>query len=122
MCPEPRPLLPYNDCGAALRPSTAFLMLRLANVKEGDVVIDPMCGIGTVPLVAAAHTRCAYAFAGDVDPHVLNQVRSFSCMQANSLEHSVITATNTFPAPLRTQPGGTQRKRTEGRERGGMAA
>ena len=73
LCPEPRPGLPHNDCGAALRPSTAHLMLRLAGVAAGDVVLDPMCGIGTVPVVAAATTQCAFALGGDVDPHSLEQ-------------------------------------------------
>ena len=73
MCPEPRPFLPFSDCGAALRPSTAALMLSLAKVQPGDVVLDPMCGIGTVPLVAAAYTSCGLALGGDVDEHVLLQ-------------------------------------------------
>lgn len=71
--PEPKPLLPYADSSASLRSSTAFLMLKLAEVRKGDVVLDPMCGIGTLPLVAAASTECALALAGDADPHVVQQ-------------------------------------------------
>jgi hypothetical protein len=32
-----------------LRPSTAALLLHLANLKEGDIVVDPCAGIGTIP-------------------------------------------------------------------------
>ena len=73
MAPEPRPLLPYADCTARLRSSTAYLMLQLAHVAPGDVVLDPMCGIGTLPLVAAAQTCCGCAIAADIDEHVLRQ-------------------------------------------------
>mmetsp|Transcript_30675 Transcript_30675/g.89200 ORF Transcript_30675/g.89200 Transcript_30675/m.89200 type:complete len:390 (+) Transcript_30675:436-1605(+) len=41
-----------------LRPSTAHLMLRMADVHKmpaGSVVLDPMAGIGTIPLEAARH-------------------------------------------------------------------
>ena len=48
--------MPYASIDARLRSSTAWLMLRLARVQPGDVVLDPMCGIGTVPLEAAATT------------------------------------------------------------------
>ena len=71
--PEPRPLLPYLDAGASLRSSTAHMMLHLARVDLGDVILDPMCGVGTLPLVGAAATDCAFALAGDVDPHVVAQ-------------------------------------------------
>lgn len=70
--PEPRPLLPYSDTPASLRPSTAWLLLQLAEVRRDDVVLDPMCGIGTLPLVAAA-TECAVALAGDIDEALLTQ-------------------------------------------------
>ena len=85
---EARPMLPYVDCTARLRPSTAYLMLRLANVQRGDVVLDPMCGVGTVPLVAAASTAAGCAFAADVDEYVLRQAAangrqlSAACMRA----------------------------------------
>jgi hypothetical protein len=35
-----------------LRPSTANILLHLAQVKAGDVVVDPCAGIGTIPLEA----------------------------------------------------------------------
>jgi tRNA G10 N-methylase Trm11 len=73
MCPEPKPFVPFTDSSASLRPSTASLMAYLARIKPGDVVIDPMCGLGTVPLVACVYTACGLALGGDVDEHTLHQ-------------------------------------------------
>jgi tRNA G10 N-methylase Trm11 len=35
-----------------LRPTTAHLLLHMANIQPGDVVLDPCAGIGTIPLEA----------------------------------------------------------------------
>ncbi|RHY06559.1 hypothetical protein DYB25_009716 [Aphanomyces astaci] len=37
---------------STLRPSTAYLMLQLAKCQPGDVVLDCMCGVGTLPACA----------------------------------------------------------------------
>ena len=34
----------------------------LASSNEGDVVLDPFCGVGTVPLACEIHKRDFYAF------------------------------------------------------------
>lgn len=41
------------DHPAALKPTLAYVMLRLARAKDGDHIVDPMCGGGTVALEAA---------------------------------------------------------------------
>jgi hypothetical protein len=33
-----------------LRPVNAFLLLELAKIQKGEVILDPCCGIGTIPL------------------------------------------------------------------------
>lgn len=71
--PEPCPLLPAARSSARLRPATAALMLRLARVRPGDTLLDPMCGIGTLPVLAAAVAGCALALGGDVDDEGLAQ-------------------------------------------------
>lgn len=38
---------------APIRPTMAAAMYRLAAPRSGDVVVDPMCGCGTIPLEAA---------------------------------------------------------------------
>ncbi|KAK3273854.1 hypothetical protein CYMTET_17927 [Cymbomonas tetramitiformis] len=39
----------------SLRPSTAFLLLSLARIQPGEIVLDPMAGVGTIPIEAAIH-------------------------------------------------------------------
>ncbi len=39
---------------APIRPTMAAAMYRLAAPRPGEVVVDPMCGCGTIPLEAAA--------------------------------------------------------------------
>lgn len=42
----------YNH-PAALKPTLAYALVKLANIKRGDVVVDPMCGGGTILIEAA---------------------------------------------------------------------
>jgi len=39
---------------AAIKSTLAYAMIRLANIKKGDILLDPMCGSGTIPLEAAS--------------------------------------------------------------------
>lgn len=52
-----------------LRPSTAQLLLHMADLQDGDVVVDPCVGIGTVVL-ECLHMRqpsCLVAMGGDLE-------------------------------------------------------
>ena len=96
MAPEPRPLMPYAGIDARLRCSTAWLMLRLARVKPGDVVLDPMCGIGTLPLEAAATTGAVLALGGDVDDELVWQ----ASRNARASQLAMAQAALQAPLPL----------------------
>ncbi len=50
---------------ASLRPTVAAAMVRLAGVRPGHVVLDPMCGAGTL---LAEHLNAARAVRGDHKP------------------------------------------------------
>ncbi|KAL1523289.1 hypothetical protein AB1Y20_018631 [Prymnesium parvum] len=76
---EPRPLLHHAEISARLRSSTAHLMLRLAEPRAGELVCDPMCGVGTLPLEAAATLPMVMTLAGDADAHLLSQARWRGC-------------------------------------------
>ncbi|MEM4285860.1 MAG: THUMP domain-containing protein [Candidatus Nitrosocaldus sp.] len=41
------------DHPAALKASIAYAMLRLAEPRAGNILVDPMCGSGTIPIEAA---------------------------------------------------------------------
>ena len=44
------------------KPLKLIERLLLASSNEGDVVLDPFCGVGTVPLACEIHKRDFYAF------------------------------------------------------------
>ncbi|KAF4318126.1 hypothetical protein BBO99_00007478 [Phytophthora kernoviae] len=65
---ESRNALVDTNYISTLRPSTAYLMLQLAQHKFGDVCLDSMCGIGTLPICAADFTNDGvYALGGELD-------------------------------------------------------
>ncbi len=41
------------DHPAALKPTLAYSMIRISRAKDGDVILDPMCGGGTIVIEAA---------------------------------------------------------------------
>lgn len=56
-----------NFGSTALRPAISYSLLKLADVKPGDLIIDPMAGCGTVPHMGAQTWPLAYYLAGDVN-------------------------------------------------------
>src|SRR5438105_1408482 len=61
---------------ASLRPSVAAAMARLAEIKPRQVVLDPMCGAGTIlaevlELARAQEIRLAGVWGGDLDAGAL---------------------------------------------------
>jgi len=41
------------DHPAALKPTLAYSMIRISGAKDGDTILDPMCGGGTIAIEAA---------------------------------------------------------------------
>ena len=65
-------------------PPPAHLLLALADVTAGDVVIDPMCGVGTLPVVgAAACAGAALCLGGDIEADCVAQARRLIQMSAH---------------------------------------
>jgi 23S rRNA G2445 N2-methylase RlmL len=56
---------------ASLRPSVAAAMIRLAQIRPGQLVLDPMCGAGTILAECAAAARrfepVIRVLGGDID-------------------------------------------------------
>eukprot|EP00752_Nemacystus_decipiens_P012903 g11421.t1 len=59
---------------SSLRPSTAYLMLCLAKPTAGDVVVDCMCGVGTIPFLGASWFPDVFLFGGDVDDNAIDHL------------------------------------------------
>jgi 23S rRNA G2445 N2-methylase RlmL len=58
---------------ASLRPTIAAAMVRLANIGPGQVIIDPMCGAGTILAEVFEYTRThgirtSTVLGGDIEP------------------------------------------------------
>ncbi|CAK4613671.1 unnamed protein product [Aphanomyces euteiches] len=73
LAPEPRRLASFQYM-STLRPSTAYLMLQLATCNAGDVVLDCMCGVGTIP-ACSSHWAPVFGLGGDVSPDAVAQAR-----------------------------------------------
>ena len=64
--PYLRPDVHINYGRMRLRPSTCFLLLQLAKVKAGDVLLDPMGGVGTIAIEAAVRFERLAAISSDL--------------------------------------------------------
>ncbi len=53
---------------ATLKPTIAYGLIRLADPKPGQLLIDPMCGSGTIPIEAGETVPGLRLLAGDIDP------------------------------------------------------
>ena len=62
-----------QDRQTSLRPSTAYLMLKLAEITSGDIVVDCMAGVGTIPIYAASCPPfpTVFALGADIDDAAL---------------------------------------------------
>lgn len=56
---------------AALRPSVAYGMVRIASLKPGMTLLDPMCGGGIIPIEAALSTSGVKIYGFDVSEYFL---------------------------------------------------
>lgn len=56
---------------AAIKAPLAYAMLRLAELKESEILLDPFCGGGTIPIEAAQTFRKIKIFASDINENFL---------------------------------------------------
>ncbi len=56
------------DHPAALKPTIAYGMLQIADLKDGEVLLDPMCGGGTVVIEAARNFKLKNIYCMDISP------------------------------------------------------
>jgi len=50
-----------------LRPEIAYLLCCFTGVNDGDVVLDPFCGFGSIPIQLVKHFRFSKLFISDID-------------------------------------------------------
>ncbi len=61
---------------ASLRPSVAAAMAWLSDPQDEDVVLDPMCGVGTILIERANLGRYKMLLGGDSDPEAMEAARA----------------------------------------------
>uniref|UniRef100_A0A1I7T511 THUMP domain-containing protein n=2 Tax=Caenorhabditis tropicalis TaxID=1561998 RepID=A0A1I7T511_9PELO len=65
-----------------MRSTICHCMLRLADIKSGEIVVDPMCGGGSIPIEGSISWKNSFFFGGD--NHELALERCRENLNANS--------------------------------------
>lgn len=72
---------------ASINPALAFVLCKLANITENDVVYDPFCGAGTIAVTAAKYFSAKKVLASDLSgtsiEHTLDNFKSAGIKQNN---------------------------------------
>jgi 23S rRNA G2445 N2-methylase RlmL len=58
----------YKRCHlpGSLKPPVAYLMTRIAGCRADDVIVDPMCGVGTIPIEARLSSQSNEVYGSDI--------------------------------------------------------
>lgn len=51
---------------AGINPALAYILCKLAKITANDVILDPFCGGGTIPITAALHFNPKQVIASDI--------------------------------------------------------
>jgi len=83
---------------ASLRPSIARAMALLSRMGDADVVLDPMCGAGTILIERALAGRYGKLLGGDINPEAVDAARTNLGPKHKPWELSIWDATR-LPVP-----------------------
>ena len=73
-----------------LRSTIAFNMVMMCAVQPGDIVIDPMCGCGAIPIEGTSEWKSSYFLAGDnAHPAVVRSISNVNYLNKKSVLHPV---------------------------------
>lgn len=83
------------DHPAALKPTIAYGMLKIAELKDGETLLDPMCGGGTIVIEAVRNYRLRNVYCMDISPkHLKGAIM-------NAIASSVYSKINFIPGNAR---------------------
>lgn len=77
---------------AGINPALAEIMCELAEIKDGDVILDPFCGAGVIPISALLNHKAQTAIAADIDGFATNCTRKNGLAAGLGKELIVITS------------------------------
>uniref|UniRef100_K3X044 Ribosomal RNA large subunit methyltransferase K/L-like methyltransferase domain-containing protein n=1 Tax=Globisporangium ultimum (strain ATCC 200006 / CBS 805.95 / DAOM BR144) TaxID=431595 RepID=K3X044_GLOUD len=86
---------------STLRPSTTYLMFQLAEYKVGEIFLDSMCGVGTIPIWCAEFAdNNLFALGGELDDLAVSKAGQNA---ATSVRNTNIMQWDATALPLRSQ-------------------
>ncbi|KAF1315104.1 Thump domain-containing protein 3 isoform x1, partial [Globisporangium splendens] len=86
---------------STLRPSTTYLMFQLAEYKVGEVFLDSMCGVGTIPIWCAEFANNnVFALGGELDDLAVSKAGQNA---ATSVRNTDIMQWDATALPLRSK-------------------
>lgn len=85
---------------AALRPTVAAGLCSLADLRRGELLHDPFCGVGTIPIEAALGGSGVSASGTDIDPAQIESARQNAQRAGCSVD---LRAASAVSLPLDTQ-------------------
>lgn len=81
---------PLCDYKTKLMPSIAHLLVRACDPKPGQILWDPLCGVGTVPIEAAEAWPSLYVYGSDISEEAIVEAkRNFDYARDTGLKHHV---------------------------------
>ncbi|XP_029106680.1 THUMP domain-containing protein 2 isoform X2 [Scleropages formosus] len=86
-----------------LRSTVAWAMASVAEIKPGSLVLDPMCGVGTVLLEAAKECQNAFFVGMDIDASQLMKAsENIHFAELSERIHLVQSSVTAIPLPPRS--------------------
>uniref|UniRef100_A0A8D0HJ07 THUMP domain 3 tRNA guanosine methyltransferase n=1 Tax=Sphenodon punctatus TaxID=8508 RepID=A0A8D0HJ07_SPHPU len=75
-----------------LRSTLAYGMLRLCDPQPADIIVDPMCGTGAIPIEGATEWLSCYHIAGDNNPQAVKRAANniYSLLKKNQSKESSV--------------------------------
>ncbi|XP_018410719.1 PREDICTED: THUMP domain-containing protein 3 [Nanorana parkeri] len=71
-----------------LRSTLAYGMLRLCDLEPSDVIVDPMCGTGAIPIEGVSEWPACFFVAGDNSRNAVNRAASNICSLLKKQQNS----------------------------------
>ena len=66
-----------------LRPELAYLMCCFAELKENDVIAEPFCGYGSIPIQLAKKFRFLHLYVSDIDEEKITALKEKKYFKQN---------------------------------------
>lgn len=96
----------------SLKPPVANCLVRLAELQPGEILLDPMCGAGTIPIEAATFGKAGLIIGGDIAAEAVEATRlngfGFSGLLYQGSATALPLARASLPLVITNLPWGQQ--------------